>query len=177
MKISIIAAIGKNRELGAGNKLIWHISSDLKRLKELTTGHPIIMGRKTYESIGRLLPNRTNIIITRDANYKVEGAIVVHSLDKAFASAKESVGSDEIFIFGGAQIFEQAIGASEEILGQITDDIQKIAIDPSLTEEERQRKLQQLADNQIRLIQEEQRLEDEQSGLFGIHPPSPNKFL
>ncbi|OGH12149.1 MAG: diacylglycerol kinase [Candidatus Levybacteria bacterium RIFCSPHIGHO2_01_FULL_40_10] len=121
MKISIIAAIGKNRELGAGNKLIWHISSDLKRLKELTTGHPIIMGRKTYESIGRLLPNRTNIIITRDANYKVEGAIVVHSLDKAFASAKESVGSDEIFIFGGAQIFEQAIGEADRLYLTLID--------------------------------------------------------
>lgn len=74
-------------------------------------------------------------------------------------------------------IFEQAVGASEEILGQITDDIQKIAIDPKLTEEERQNKLQQLAENQIRLIQEEQRLEDEQSGLFGIHPPSQKRFL
>ena len=104
-KISMIAALGKNRELGEGNKLIWKIPSDLKRFQDLTSGHPIIMGRKTYESIGRLLPNRTNIIITRDSNYKIKGAIVVNSIQDAFEKAKNQPGSDEAFIIGGAQIY------------------------------------------------------------------------
>src|SRR5258706_11117444 len=85
--ISAIAAIGENRELGAKNKLLWNIPGELKRFKEITTGHPIIMGRKTYESIGRVLPNRTNIIITRDSSFAVQGAVVVHSLDKAIEKA------------------------------------------------------------------------------------------
>ena len=105
MKISMIAALGKNRELGEGNKLIWKIPSDLKRFQDLTSGHPIIMGRKTYESIGRLLPNRTNIIITRDLSNKIEGAIVVNSIQDAFEKAKNEPGSDEVFIIGGAQIY------------------------------------------------------------------------
>ena len=115
MKISIIAAIGKNRELGEGNKLIWKISSDLKRLKELTSGHAIIMGRKTFESIGHILPNRTNIIITRDPDLKIDGAEVVNSLDEAIDLAKKAPGVDEVFIFGGAQIFEQAIGRTDKL--------------------------------------------------------------
>lgn len=105
MKVSMIAAIGKNRELGRGNKLIWHIPKDLKRFREVTLGHPIIMGRKTFESIGRLLPNRTNIIITRDPNYKVEGAIIVSSIQEALRQAQGKLGSEEIFIIGGAQIY------------------------------------------------------------------------
>ena len=83
MKISIIAAIGKNRELGKDNKLLWHISEDLKRFKQITSGHPVIMGRKTFESLGKPLPNRLNIVITRDINYKIEGVAVVNSLEKA----------------------------------------------------------------------------------------------
>ena len=105
MKVSMVAAIGKNRELGKNNKLIWHIPSDVVRFRKLTSGHPIIMGRKTHESIGRLLPNRTNIIITRDPNYKVEGAIVVSSMEDAIEKAKNEQGSGEIFIMGGAQIY------------------------------------------------------------------------
>ena len=94
--ISLIAAIAsENRALGKDNKLIYKISEDLKRFKEITSGHPIIMGRKTFESIGRLLPNRTNIIITRDPNYFVEGGIVAHSLDEAIKKAHGSDGSDE----------------------------------------------------------------------------------
>ncbi len=107
--ISIIVAIGKNREIGAKNKLLWNIPEELKRFKEITTGHPIIMGRKTHESIGRILPNRTNIIITRDKDYQVEGAVIVYSLEEAIKKALDSEGSKEIFIIGGAQIFEQAL--------------------------------------------------------------------
>lgn len=93
-KISIIVATGKNREIGAENKLLWTIPEELKRFKEITTGHPIIMGRKTHESIGRILPNRTNIIVTRDSNYKVEGAVVVHSLEEAISYASSLRGAE-----------------------------------------------------------------------------------
>lgn len=107
-KISIIVATGKNREIGAENKLLWKIPEELKRFKEITTGHPIIMGRKTFESIGRILPNRTNIIVTRDTKYEIEGAVIAHSLEEAIEKAKEE-GPDEMFIIGGGQIFEQAL--------------------------------------------------------------------
>lgn len=105
--ISAIAAIGQNRELGKDNELIWRIPADLKRLKELTTGHPIIMGRKTYESIGRPLPNRTNIVITRNPNFTADGCTVVPSLDEALEVARAAE-TEEIFIFGGAAIYELA---------------------------------------------------------------------
>jgi dihydrofolate reductase len=106
-RISIIVAIGKNRELGKGNELIWRISADLKRVKELTTGHPIIMGRKTYESIGRPLPNRTNIVISRSQT-EIEGCFVFDSLERGVAHAKE-IEAEEIFIFGGASIYKEAL--------------------------------------------------------------------
>lgn len=107
--ISIIAAIDDKNGVGKNNDLLFKIPEDFKRMKELTTGHPIVMGRKTFESIGRVLPNRTNIIITRDLDYKVEGAVVVHSLDEGLEIAKKSEGSDEIFVFGGGEIWKQAI--------------------------------------------------------------------
>ncbi len=115
MKISIIVAIGKNREIGKDNKLLWHIPEDLERFKRITLGHPIIMGRRTFESIGRILPNRTNIIVTRDENYQKEGSIVCHSLEEAIEIAKKSPGSEEIFIIGGGQIFEQAIKLADKL--------------------------------------------------------------
>ena len=103
MIISLIAAMGKNRVIGNENKLIWSIPTDMKRFKELTSGKSIIMGRKTYESIGRPLPKRKNIIITRDNNYKADGCIVVHSLDESLKAAEEG----EVMIIGGAQIYAQ----------------------------------------------------------------------
>lgn len=106
--VSAIAAIGNNGELGTQNQLSWRISADLKRVKELTTSHPIIMGRKTYESIGRPLPNRTNIIITRDTDYVALGCVIVHSVEEALDYA-HSIDDTEIFIFGGAQIYEAAM--------------------------------------------------------------------
>ncbi len=114
-RISIIAAIGQNRELGKENKLLWHIPGELPRFKRITTGHPIIMGRKTYESIGRVLPQRTNIIITRDKALSVEGAEIVHSLDEALALARTKSGNDEIFVIGGGQIFEQALPLTDRL--------------------------------------------------------------
>jgi len=106
-RISAIAAIGQNRELGKDNDLIWRIPADLKRLKELTTGKPIIMGRKTYESIGRPLPNRTNIVISRDSAYVADGCVVVSSIEDALAIAAKTEAA-EIFIFGGAGIYSLA---------------------------------------------------------------------
>lgn len=106
-RISIIASIGKNRELGKGGTLVWRISADLKRVKELTTGHPIIMGRKTHDSIGRPLPNRTNIVISR-AQICIEGCLVFDSLEKGLEAAK-AIDSEEVFIFGGASMYAQAL--------------------------------------------------------------------
>src|SRR5262245_6658031 len=84
--LSIIAAIGKHdRALGNKNTLLWRIPEDLKRFKLLTSGHPVLMGRKTYESIGRALPNRTNIIITRDATYRADGCVIARSIEEAIA--------------------------------------------------------------------------------------------
>lgn len=106
--ISAIAAIGQNRELGKNNQLLWRIPEDLKRFRAITAGHPIIMGRKTYESIGHPLPNRTNIIITRNQDFKAEGCVVVGSVEEAIAKAKE-LDQQEIFIIGGGEIYKQAM--------------------------------------------------------------------
>jgi len=119
-KISAIAAIGKNRVLGKDNKLIWKIPEDFKRYVAITTGHPIIMGRKTYESIGRPLPNRTNIVITRDSDYKAPGCVVVHSLDEGITEAKK-VENKEIFINGGAQIYTEALPITDKLYLTVVD--------------------------------------------------------
>ena len=104
MIISLIAAVGKNNVIGADNKLPWKLSADLKRFRQITSGKPVIMGRKTFESIGRPLPNRINIIITRDKNYKADSCIVVHSAEEALNAAKEN---EEIMVIGGEQIFKE----------------------------------------------------------------------
>jgi dihydrofolate reductase len=106
MILSIDIAFGKNRGMGFGNKLPWHLPDDLKRFKETTRGHSIIMGRKTYESIGRLLPDRKNIIITRDKNYTVPGATIVHSLEESLEQCRNE---DEAFVIGGAEILNLAL--------------------------------------------------------------------
>ena len=98
MVVSIIVAMAENNVIGRDMDLPWHISADLKRFKALTMGHHIVMGRKTYESIGRLLPGRTTVIITRQENYQVEGAVVVNSLEEAQAVASAD---SELFIIGG----------------------------------------------------------------------------
>lgn len=103
--ISIIAAIGKNNELGKKNTLLWHMPADMKYFRETTKGHPVIMGRKTFESIGSPLPNRKNIVITRDRDYTHQGIEVVHSLVEAMSLFNK----EEIFIIGGAEIYKQAM--------------------------------------------------------------------
>ncbi|MCB9819500.1 dihydrofolate reductase [Candidatus Nomurabacteria bacterium] len=119
--ISAIAAIGKNRELGTKNQLSWRISDDFKRVKELTMGHPLIMGRKTYESIGRPLPGRTNIVITRDQDYTAEGCVVVTSIESAIEEARK-VEDKEIFIFGGAEIYKLALPFTDHLYLTLIDD-------------------------------------------------------
>lgn len=105
--------MGENRAIGKENKLIWKISEDLKRFKSLTTGHPIIMGRKTFDSIGKPLPNRTNIVVTRNADFKAEGCVICTSLEEAVESgfAKD----DQIFIIGGQEIYSQAIKIANKL--------------------------------------------------------------
>jgi dihydrofolate reductase len=112
--ISIIAAIGANRELGKDNKLLWKNPEDMKRFRELTAGHPVIMGRTTFQSIGKPLANRTNIIITRDENFQASGCLVAHSLLEAINRAKE-IYKNEIFIIGGGQIYAQAIDIADKL--------------------------------------------------------------
>lgn len=104
--ITIIAAIAKNNALGKDNDLIWHLPADLKRFKKTTSGHHILMGRNTFESIGKPLPNRTSVIITRNNDYFKDGCLVANSLEKALELAKND---DKIFIIGGAQIYKYAI--------------------------------------------------------------------
>jgi dihydrofolate reductase len=110
--LSIIVALSDNNVIGRDNTLPWKLSADLKRLKVLTMGHHIIMGRKTWESLGRALPGRINVVITGDKNYKAEGAVIAHSLNEALAISSND---DEIFIFGGGKIFREALPRVEKI--------------------------------------------------------------
>jgi len=113
-KISLIAAIDRKKGLGKNNQLLFQIPQDLQNFKRLTLNHPVIMGRKTYQSIGRPLPDRTNIILTRDKNFTAENCIIVHSLDKAIEIAQEK-DDQEIFIIGGGQIYDQTINLADKL--------------------------------------------------------------
>ncbi len=123
--LSLIAAISQNRVIGNENQLLWHIPEDLRRFKALTLNHPVIMGRKTHESIGRALPKRANIVITRDQSYKVEGCIVTHSLEEAIkvagsrippeAGRQAGMTEEEIFVIGGGQIYKQSINQADKL--------------------------------------------------------------
>jgi dihydrofolate reductase len=113
--ISLVVAMSENRVIGIENRLPWNIPEDLKRFKKITSGHPIIMGRKTFESIGRPLPNRTNIVITRNKDYREEGIVACSSLEEAIEWAGRAPGSDEICIIGGGEIFRQALPIADRI--------------------------------------------------------------
>lgn len=104
--ISIIAAIGENRELGKDNKLLWNISEDMERFRGITTGHPVIVGQNTFESIGRPLPDRVNIILTKDEGYKADGAFVAHTPEEALQVAQYESPGTEIFVIGGAMVYK-----------------------------------------------------------------------
>lgn len=125
-RVSLVAAIGATtRALGKENKLLWHLPEDLKYFKTLTTGHAVIMGRKTYESIGKPLPNRTNIVVTRTATYKAEGCKVVTSLEDAlkYARALTNTGAGEVFVIGGADIYTQALPLADRLYLTLVDDL------------------------------------------------------
>lgn len=112
--VSAIAAMAENRVIGFENELPWYLPADLQHFKSITSGHPILMGRKTFESIGRPLPNRTNIVLTRDKKYKADGCIVVTSISEAVTKAEE-INSKEIFIIGGAEVYNQLLPSIERL--------------------------------------------------------------
>jgi dihydrofolate reductase len=126
--LSLIVALANNRAIGINNTLPWHLPEDLKRFKALTTGHHIIMGRKTYESLGRLLPNRVTVIVTRNKNYFVEGALVAHSLQDAIKLCKND---DEVFIIGGAELYKEGLKIAQQLyITEVDLDVQGDAFFP-----------------------------------------------
>jgi dihydrofolate reductase len=110
--ISLIVALAKNNVIGLNNTLPWHLPEDLKHFRALTTGHHIIMGRKTYESLGRLLPDRTTVIVTRNNDYQVDGALIAHSLDAAIALCQND---EEVFVIGGAELYQVGIKLANKL--------------------------------------------------------------
>ncbi len=122
MKVSLIAAVAKNGVIGAGDVLPWRISSDLKRFKALTMGKPLILGRKTFASLGRALPGRFCIVVTRDPGFAAPGVEVAHDLGRAMALAQAH--GDEIFIGGGGEIYGQTIGEADRLY------ITEVALEP-----------------------------------------------
>lgn len=112
MRISLIAAMAANRAIGLANRLPWHLPEDLKRFKALTMDHHIVMGRKTYDSIGQPLPGRNTVIVTRNVDYAVPGCIAVNSLDAALTVG---FGDSEIFFVGGAELYRQALLIADRI--------------------------------------------------------------
>lgn len=103
MNIAIIVAIGRNGEIGKDNKLLWYIPSDMKEFRRITTGNTVVMGRKTYESIGKPLPDRRNIIMTRNKEFKADGCEVVHNMEELFKSFRFE---EDVFIIGGAELYK-----------------------------------------------------------------------
>ncbi|EJN04052.1 dihydrofolate reductase [Phyllobacterium sp. YR531] len=141
--ISFVVAIAQNGVIGRDNDLPWRLSSDLKRFKAITMGKPIIMGRKTWDSLGRPLPGRTNIVVTRDAAFNVDGVISARSVDEALLIAGSHAGADhvnEICIIGGGEIFRQSIGRADRlyvtwVLSNIEGDVHFPDIDPAVWSE------------------------------------------
>lgn len=117
MIISFVVAMGKNRVIGKDNKIPWNMPADFKHMRKLTDGKSLIIGRKTHESIGKPLPNRKNIILTRDKNYKSEGGVIVHSKEEALNAAE----GDEIIIFGGEKIYKMFFPIANKIYLTIID--------------------------------------------------------
>ena len=116
MKISLIAALGKNRVIGKENELVWHLPVDFKRFKSITSGHYIVMGRKTFESLGKPLPNRTHLVITRNHDFQVpEGHHVFDSVESAFIFSKK-LDLDVLYVIGGGEIYAQTLPFADELL-------------------------------------------------------------
>ncbi len=135
--LSLIVAVAHNNVIGINNTLPWHLPEDLKHFRALTTGHHIIMGRKTYESLGRLLPGRTTVIVTRNKDYKLEGALVAHSLE---AAVDLCLNDDEAFVIGGAELYQDGLKLANqlyitEVDLEVTGDAFFPAIDQQLWQE------------------------------------------
>ncbi|MCU0804372.1 MAG: dihydrofolate reductase [Burkholderiales bacterium] len=111
-RLVLLAALDRNRAIGRDNALPWHLPDDLKRFKRLTLGHPVVMGRRTYESIGRPLPGRSNIVVTRDRQLAIPGTIIVHSLDEALAAG---AAASDVFVIGGEQIYTLALPSADRL--------------------------------------------------------------
>lgn len=130
MRLSLIVAVSENRVIGRDGQLPWRLSADLRRFKRLTMGHHIIMGRRTFESIGRLLPGRTMVVVTRQADYEAGEALVAHGIDEALGLAASD---DQVFIIGGGEIYRQALPAVNRIfMTQVHTQIQGDAFFPEL---------------------------------------------
>ncbi len=133
MSISIIVALAKNLTIGIDNQLPWRCPEDLKRFKALTMGHHMIMGRKTFDSIGRALPGRTTVVVTRDESLSIGGCLIAHSLDEALSLCG---GDEEIFIVGGAQIYRQAMDLADTLhVTEIQKDVEGDAHFPKIDPE------------------------------------------
>ncbi len=131
--LSIIVAVAANGIIGGENRLLWHISEDLRHFKSITSGHPVVMGRKTYESLGRPLPNRRNVVITR-SNIEIEGCDVVHSLEEALGLFTPD---DNVFIIGGAEIYRATLPMADRFyLTRVHRDYEGDTSFPEWSEEE-----------------------------------------
>jgi len=118
VSVVLIAAVADNGVIGRDNTMPWRLSSDLKRFKALTVGKPVVMGRKTYQSIGKPLPDRPNIVVTRDPDFRVEGVFVARSVEVAMAAARDEAlrsGTDEIMVIGGTDIFTQSMDLADRL--------------------------------------------------------------
>lgn len=131
-RVSLLAALAANRVIGKNNTLPWHLPEDLKRFKSLTMGHTIVMGRKTHESIGRVLPGRRNVVVSRQIDLIAPGAVVVHSLQAALEQGNSaSATADELFIIGGAKLYEQTLALAQRMyLTEIQQDFEGDAYFP-----------------------------------------------
>jgi dihydrofolate reductase len=146
MIISLVVAMAENRVIGRDNGLPWRLSTDLRRFKALTIGKPVVMGRKCYESIGKPLPGRPNIVITRNPDFTADGVIVAHSLDHALDRAEDeakAIGTDEICVIGGGEIYRQAIDDADvlhvtHVLADPEGDAYFPEIDPEIWEADHQ---------------------------------------
>ena len=158
MTLSCIVAVSENGVIGRDNCLPWKLSADLRRFKQLTTGHAIIMGRKTFDSIGRPLPNRTSIVMTRDLDYAPTDVMVVHSLDEAVAACHDQ---EEAFVIGGEAVFREALPRTERLyLTRVHASVEGDAYfpEPDLTD--------------WKLVQQERHLEDDKNNYaftFQVH--------
>ena len=148
MIISLIAAMGRNRVIGKGNSLPWKLPADMERFRKLTSGKPVIMGRKTFESIGKPLRNRKNIILSRDKNYKAEGCTIVHTVQDALKAAE---GAQEAMVIGGEQVFQKFLPmANRMYLTYIDKDFEGDAYFPEFDKNEwKETSREEHADNKL----------------------------